>query len=295
MSTIEKALKAKQKALQAAAERIDSQETHDAIPSVSEPDNMALEKIVIDESILNEKGMVSSSREARKIRDEYRNIKLKLLTNAFGAGAESHKNGNLIMVSSANPGEGKTFTSINLALSIALEKDKTVLLVDADVLKPSVMKTLKIANRPGLMEYLEGEIESVSEVIYPTSIENLRIMPAGMPHDLSNELLTSSKMATLAKELAQRYPDRVVVFDCPPLLGINETKVLSNLVGQALVVVDQDSTKLAEINEAVSQLDRDLAIGFVLNKVVRGAFSQQGYGYGYGYGYGSDDDKTSSS
>ncbi len=300
MSTIEKALnalKAKQ-AQQAADPSVSGANSNEVAPAEEmevtpeTEDHPLLEPLIIDPELLDQSGMISNSRHSRKIRDEFRHIKLKLLHNAFGASADAHRNGNLIMVTSANPGEGKTFTSINLALSIALEQDKTVLLVDSDVLKPSVMRNLKLDSKKGLMEYLAGEVESVAEVIYPTSIDNLRIMPAGLPHDLSNELLSSSKMQTLAQELAHRYPDRVVVFDCPPLLGINETKVMSRLVGQALIVVDQDKTKMVAVQEAIDELDRDLAIGFVMNKVVRGAF-HFGYGYSYGYGYGYGDEQTS--
>lgn len=244
------------------------------------------ERLEIEPALLAEQGMVRLSSKATRINEEFRNIKRKLLHNAFGPAREAHPNGNMIMVSSPNPSEGKTFTSINLALSMAFEKDKTVLLMDADVLKPSVTRYLGISRRAGLMEYLLGEVASVSEIIYPTSIPNLKLMPAGMPHDLSTELLGSEKMRALTAELASRYSDRVVVMDCPPLLGINETAVLSGLVGQALVVVQQDKTKLANVRQAVAQLDENLAIGFVVNKAVRGTLSKYGYGYGYGHGHG---------
>nr|WP_285817848.1 XrtA-associated tyrosine autokinase [Echinimonas agarilytica] len=285
-------MKAKQKLAQQGQPESEAQTataTSASESSVVVPQGGQTETLQIQEQQLDELGMITTSASARRIRDEFRNIKLKLLTNAFGSGAASHKNGNLIMVSSANPNEGKTFTAINLALSIALEKDKTVLLVDADVLKPSVMNTFEIPPKKGLMEYLSGEVNSVADVIYPTTIDNLRVMPAGMPHDLSNELLTSEKMMVLAQELAERYTDRVVVFDCPPLIGINETQVLARLVGQVIVVVEQDKTKMSEVKDAIKDLDRDLAIGFVVNKMVRGAFSNSGYGYGYGYGYGHNE------
>ncbi|RKF14401.1 exopolysaccharide biosynthesis protein [Alginatibacterium sediminis] len=241
----------------------------------------------IANEILTEGGFISlnNSRAGRKIRDEYRGIKRKLLKNAYGDGSVSHTRGNLMMVTSANPGEGKTFTSINLAMSLALEKNKTVLLVDADVLKPSVGRELGYGQPQGLTDYLHGKVDSVSDIIYNTNIDNLRIMPAGTPHLLVNEMLSSDLMIQLVNELATRYPDRIVVFDCPPLLGVNETVVLSNLVGQAIVVVQQDSTKISQITAATELLNEDLAVGYVMNKSVRGKLN--GYGYGYGYGYGN--------
>ncbi|BEU01781.1 hypothetical protein OAG1_05810 [Agarivorans sp. OAG1] len=291
MSTIEKAMGklAKQaQAKQEGSEQPEAAESNQAAAS-SVPSTEKREKPVlqIDSAVLKRLGMLSDirSRETRMLSDEYRSIKRKLIKNAFEPGLIPKNKSNLIMVTSANPGEGKTFTSINLALSLALEKDKTVLLIDSDVLKPTVSKTLGIGQHMGLMEYLLGETDDIADVIYHTNIPNLRIMPAGMPHHLSNELLASDKMRSLTEELNSRYSDRVVLFDSPPVLGVNETVVLSNFIGQAVVVVEQDGTKLAAIRSAVSQFSDELAIGYVLNKAVHGKTGTYGYGYGYGYGY----------
>ncbi len=132
--------------------------------------------ITIDLEMLDKKGFVSTSTHRQLINEEYRAIKRKLLDNAFGPLSKSLNNSNIIMVTSSRPGEGKTFTAINLALSIALEQDKTVLLVDADVLRPNVMRTLELKNKEGLMEYLLGEKADISEVMNKTNVENLRII-----------------------------------------------------------------------------------------------------------------------
>ena len=187
------------------------------------------------------------------------------------------------MVSSAKPNEGKTFVAINLALSIALEQDKTVLLIDADVLRPSVVRELGVEDSPGLIEYLLGKSEKVSDIIYNTDIDKLKLIPAGKPHHLSNELLASEKMATLANELANRYPDRIVIFDCPPLIGVTETLVLASLMGQGVIVVEESKSSIADIQTATRHLNEDLALGLVLNKAIRSHKDLYGY-YGYGYG-----------
>jgi len=241
------------------------------------------EMIVLNGERLIERGFIFSSSSAHHIQEEFRHIKRKLINNAFGAAAKTLKHSNLIMVTSSNPNEGKTFISINLALSIALEQDKTVLLIDADVLRPSLHRELEFDSKKGLLEYLLAKVDSLSDVIYNTSIPNLKIIPAGKPHHLTNELLASERMATLAEELAQRYPDRLVIFDCPPILGVTETPVLSSLVGQAVVVVEESKTKIDDVKKAVSQLNEDIAIGCVMNKKTRS--KKDGYGY-YGYGYG---------
>lgn len=233
---------------------------------------------------LEEKGFVALSNKRTLINEEYRSIKRKLLNNAFGPISKTLRNSNLILVSSSKPNEGKTFTAVNLALSIALEQDKTVLLVDSDVLKPSVSNTLEIGKHVGLIEYLSGDEPDITKVMYRTNVNNLRIIPAGLPHHLSNELLSSDKMMKLIEEFATRYPDRIVVFDAPPLLGVNETSVMAEQCGQGVVVVEEHKSKIADVKKAVDLLPKDMAVGFVLNKVTSHDENQ-----GYGYYYGSPD------
>lgn len=232
---------------------------------------------------LEQKNFVSLASERRLINEEYRVIKRKLINNAFGALSKTLKHPNLILVSSSRPGEGKTFSAVNLALSIALEQDKTVLLVDSDVLRPSVSKTLGIEHDIGLTDYLSSDNVQVSDILLSTNVERLKIITAGKPHHLSTELLASERMMMLVEEFASRYPDRIVIFDAPPLLGVNETAVMASMCGQAVVVVEENRSKLAEIEQAVALLPDDIAIGFVINKAHR----NQGKGYGYGYYYGA--------
>lgn len=231
---------------------------------------------------LENRGFVSIDSTRRLINEEYRAIKRKLLANAFGSISKTLNNPNIIMVSSARPGEGKTFTAVNLALSIAAEKDKTVLLVDADVLRPNVSKTLRVEPREGLMEYLLDEKQDIAEVMYKTSVEKLRMIPAGRTHHLSTELLASQKMHDTINEIASRYPDRIVIIDTPPLIGINETAILTSFAGQAVVVTVEGKSRLTDISKATSQLSPDMAIGFVVNKAIISADDEQGY-YGYYY------------
>lgn len=241
------------------------------------------DKIILNGERLHERGFIYSPDSSHHIQEEFRHIKRKLLNNAFGLASQTLHNSNLIMVTSSHPNEGKTYVAINLALSIALEQNKTVLLIDADVLRPSLHRELEFESKQGLLEYLLNEAPSLSDIIYSTNIDNLKLIPAGKPHHLTNELLASERMESLAKELAERYPDRIVIFDCPPILGVTETPVLSDLVGQALVVVEESKTKTDDVKTAVGQLNSDIALGLVMNKTIR---SNKGvYGY-YGYGYG---------
>ncbi|WP_085300431.1 XrtA-associated tyrosine autokinase [Cognaticolwellia mytili] len=286
MSIIEKALAKQQKDNQTVPE-IDNSEPNVATTAIANKKSTTDKPtLALDKESLEERGYLIDTGTRKSIKDEFRQIKRKLLNNAFGSNSKTLQNSNLIMVSSAKPNEGKTFVAINLALSIALEKDKTVLLVDADVLRPSVIRELGLDETPGIIEYLLGKAEQVSDVIYNTDIDKLKLISAGKPHHLSNELLASEKMATLANELANRYPDRIVIFDCPPLIGVTETLVLANLMGQAIIVVEESKSSIADIQSATEHLNEDLAVGLVLNKAIRSHKDLYGY---YGYGYGAQD------
>ena len=259
-----------------------TQQTPESSDAVSVASSSNLSPFNIDLDRLSENGHIALLGERKQINEEYREIKRKLLANAFGALAKTLNNPNIIMVTSSRPSEGKTFTATNLALSIASEQDKTVLLVDADVLKPNVLNTLGLERRKGLMEYLTGDVEDISEVLYPTNIEKLKIIPAGKSHHLSTEMLASQKMHETVDEFANRYPDRVVIFDTPPLIGINESAILANFAGQAVVVVEEGKAKISDIKMSVERLNPEMAIGFVVNKSVH--YDADGSGY-YGYYY----------
>lgn len=285
MNTIEKALdKLGQQQTQASAAEtapLADLPAETVVAPASDKQETVSKSVRIDTGRLSELNFVANVQERKLIYEEYRVIKRKLITNAFGPLSSTLKNPNLIMVSSSRPGEGKTFTSVNLALSIALEQDKTVLLVDADVLRPNVSRTLDIQVPLGLTDYLSSDRVSVGDVLYSTNVERLKLIAAGKPHHLSTELLASDKMAELVAEFASRYPDRVVIFDAPPLLGVNETSVLAAMCGQAVIVVEEKRTKLNELEQALSLLPKELAVGFVINK----AHYSRDKGYGYGYGY----------
>lgn len=244
--------------------------------------------VALDLNRIRQAGMVVPDTKRSRIKEEYRHIKRPLLMNASGKGATLVDYPNLIMVTSALPGEGKTFTAINLALSIASERDRTVLLVDADVVKPSISKFFGFESGPGLVDYLIEDTLDLSEVLVETNVPSLTVLPAGNTHHLSTELLGSENMHGLAREMSMRYSDRIVIFDSPPLLATTEASVLANLVGQVVMVVEAEKTRRAQVQEALSMLHPDMIVGFVLNKSRSraGTSYYNPYYYGYGYGYG---------
>jgi len=242
----------------------------------------------IDISLLKAKGFVTPDGERTNLAEEFRFIKRPLLANAFGRGSTLVDHGNMIMVTSSTAGEGKTWTAINLAMSVAMEMDKTVLLVDADVGRAQIHKTLGTPLGPGLIDLLTDDDIDVGDVILHTSLPKLRVMPMGRFHPHANELLAGQDMLRLTQELATRYSDRVVIFDSPPLLMTNEAVVLAGLMGQIVFVVESEKTSQGSVKEALSLLDTTKPIGLVLNK----ANQQMGgdyYGYG-NYGYSESHD-----
>lgn len=231
--------------------------------------------------------LVPGSDLNREILDDYRRIKRPLVSNAVGKNKLMVERGNLILVTSSLPGEGKTHTALNLALSIAQEMDTTVLLVDCDVAKHGVSRMLGIEKAEGLVDVLENESVTVGDVMMQTDIPTLSVMSAGKQHEYVTELLASDRMSALTDEIANRYSDRIVIFDGPPLLPTPQTQVLAGLVGQVVFVIETGKTPQALVEEALELIPEEQAVGLVLNKN-EGLSGKGSYYYGY-YGPVVDD------
>ena len=229
---------------------------------------------------LEEQGMLTQEGGRSSVAEDFRIIKRPLLRQARASGAEAIRHGNLIVVTSAMPGEGKTYCAINLAMSIAMEMDITVLLVDADVARPSVLKVLGLPPEPGLMDVLLDPQLSMGDVILKTNVANLRILPAGRSNKHATELLASRAMSRLLAEIASRYSDRVVVFDSPPLLITSEAHALVGQMGQVVMVVEAEKTTQHAVKEALRQIEACEHIHLIYNKTK--SFPGNDY-YGYGY------------
>lgn len=242
--------------------------------------------MMIDRKKLALRGFLSTNHTNSRIFEEYRVIKRPIVNNAVLGEENGIKRANLILITSSQPGEGKTFTAINLALSIANERDKKVLLIDADVAKPSISRLMGIkGNRYGLIDYLDGKEPDFSKIMIKTNIPGLSIVPAGRKHGYSTELLASNRMEKLVEELHSRYPDRIVIFDSPPLLAATQAEVLAGLVGQVILVVEAENTVQRMVAESMDKLKIcDVVMG-VLNKSVHSYKLDYGYGqYGH-YGH----------
>lgn len=238
----------------------------------------------VDRAELAEAGFILPDAAPTALGEEFRIVKRQLLLSAMGGqGAEPINNGRAILISSAEPDEGKTFCAVNLALSLAREKDVEVLLVDADFAKPEVLSTLGIAGGPGLVDALCDQAIDVESCVIRTDLANLSVLPAGRPLNETNELLASEQMRVLFDKLLAK-PSRIVIFDSSPALAASTSSVLASLVGQAVVVVRADVTGENELREALSLLGACNHMRLLLNAV---QLAPHGRRFGAYYGYGA--------
>ena len=244
---------------------------------------------------LSEMGYLVPGATRSVLVDEFRGIKQPVLKNAraqaesqAGSPAQAGRahstsshvsHANLIMVTSALAGEGKTFCAVNLALSIASEVDASVLLVDADVLRPSVMSRLGVqGHHKGLLDLLSDSSLELPELILKTNIPKLSVLPAGAPTSHSTELLASDALRELLHEIATRYPERIVIFDAPPLLSTTESRVLATRMGQIIMVVGAGHTQSLDLAQAYTAIEHCAVVLSVLNKSLSNP-DQRHYGY----------------
>jgi protein-tyrosine kinase len=239
-------------------------------------------KVELDLNRMRDMGMVTAAGGRTTLVEDFRIIKRPLLKQAFSERAETDKPGNLIMITSSLPGEGKTYCAINLAMSIAMELDHTVLLIDADVARPSILRTLGLPAQRGLMDILLDDKLDLADVMLRTNVDTLSILPAGTSNPRATELLASQTMSTLVYEIANRYPDRIVIFDSPPLLLTSEAHVLANHMGQIVVVVESETTTQHAVKESLRQLEGCAHVNLIYNKTREFPGIEETYDYHYG-------------
>ncbi len=236
--------------------------------------------ITLDMPKLKKSGYLTPGTINIVLAEQYRRIKMPILSNAFQEKGAHLTNRNLVMVTSAVPKEGKSFTSLNLALSIATEFNQTALFIDADIARHTNSSFLGLAGEPGLSDLLMSDNNNVGDYLLKTDIPNLTLLPAGQYHEKGHEMWASNKMRNLLVELSTRYPDRVVIFDAPPVLLDSSAQILARQVGQVLFVIEAEKTHKQMVMEALESIAESQYIGLVLNKSNRRLVSEYGY-YGH--------------
>jgi|GEM_PF-1973402 len=220
----------------------------------------------VDLNSLRDQGFITPDSTNSLLFKTFRILKRPLLNNVMGKGATVIDNANMIMLTSSVSGEGKTFSAINLAMSIAMEKDKRVLLIDADVNKPSHHEIFGVETEYGLTDLLKGTVDDISKIIYKTNINSLSLMFAGSRTEYATELFASNAMESFVTDLSSRYEDRVIIFDSAPLLLTTEAGVLASHMGQVVVVVEAEVTPKNLVNDSLDMLTNSIVL-LLLNKV----------------------------
>lgn len=247
---------------------------------------------------LQDQGILPYEKDLDQIAQQFRRIKRPVLNTAFDIAGAGEEQANVVMVASALPRSGKTFCSVNLAVSIARERDVGAVLVDADVLKPNISRAFGLEERVGLIDYLLDSSVTLDEVLVGTDMHDIVVVPAGAQHEEATELLASKRMKQFIRELSQRYYARGIIVDTPPLLLTNEAHVLAENMGQIIMIVEAGETSQESTVQALSSLNRSKPINAILNKARNGSFGGYGaseYGYysapGGGRKYAEDEEK----
>ena len=240
-------------------------------------------RIAVDFNLLRAQGELPEAGLERRFSDYYREIKRPLVQMMLAGDARADSR--LLLITSALSGEGKSFTALNLALSVARERDVSVLLVDADVPKGHLSRTFGLQGALGLLDALTDESADVDSLVVGTDIKGLEILPAGNPVEGAAELLASARMGQIATRLA-RHPRRLIIFDCPPLLASSEARALKQIAGKILLVTRAGRTSRQALLDAIALIEKTKLHGLVLNDAH--APSGDGYYTNYGYsGYGA--------
>lgn len=236
-------------------------------------------KVTIDYEALRKQRFIPDPSQDRQFADHYRRIKRPVIAQALARAPAGAADLRLVMMASALPGDGKTFTSINLALSIAREQDVSVVLVDADVAKLRLSRIFGVEREPGLLNAVIDPTLDIESVILSTNFPGLSILPAGLQHESATELLASVRMTQVVARIIAMDPRRIALFDSPPLLSSSESRGIVQALGQVLLVVRAGVTPQQAVLDAISCVPENKPVGLILNGR-EGGPSDRYYGYG---------------
>jgi len=246
----------------------------------------ALPMVEIDKEKLKALGMLAQGDQERVATRQLREIKRSLLGKLNQLESEQHQSlQKVVMLTSALPGDGKTFTTLNLALNLALEKDITVILVDGDVVKPHISTLLNCTDSRGLLDFVSDASVGLKDIIYKTNVPRLYFIPAGEKTEQANELMSGSRMKEVLSQLAAIQKNCLIVFDTSPVLLTSESKVMLSYSDFVILMIKAGITpKIAVVDSMKILNEMSVKFGVVLNDVKTNVFTSYGYGYVYGYG-----------
>ncbi len=260
MSMIKKALQRARKDRHEEGHRIPVEQAASEMPGLAEKarGDTRTKAISLDHSHIEKHRIVMPSGDP-KILDCYNLLRTQVLQRTRDKGYRT------IMVTSAVAGEGKTVTAVNLAMSIARDVQHTVLLVDTDLRNPQIHHYLGCNATRGLSDYILDDVP-LAELLVNPGIGKMVVLPAGKSLPGSTEILGSPAIKNLVLEMKNRYPDRYVIFDSPPLLGLPDSLVFSSYIDGIILVVEAGSTPKDQIRKAIQLLEGKTILGLVMNK-----------------------------
>ncbi len=222
------------------------------------------EILAIDTNALRRMGYLPMEEAVPEMTHQYRRLKRPLVVNALKR--DLAVSPRIIAVGSAIAGEGKSFTSLNLSLSLAIERDFSVLLIDGDVSRHALTTALECTGEPGLLDLIEDGPRLLENAIRATDHQGLYFLPSGAWRDNAPELLGSQRLARLLSEISTRFPSCLVVCDTPPTLLTNEARSFLSLAGQVVFVVGAGSTPRQSVLDSLAMIEPDRPVSMVLNK-----------------------------
>jgi exopolysaccharide/PEP-CTERM locus tyrosine autokinase len=237
----------------------------------------------VDREALRDAGFIEPDAPGGALAEEFRIVKRQLLLGSSAKDGPAEEKSRIILVCSAQPDEGKTFCAVNLALSLAAERDDEVLLIDADFPKPEVLSILGLEGGAGLVDALADPLVDPESLVIRTDVRGLSVLPAGRHVPNVTELLASERTREVLARLTRDHPRRIVLFDAPPALMASPASVLATHAGQLLMVVRADKTTESDLREAVGLLSGCDTIRLLLNGA---GFAATGRRFGSYYGYG---------
>jgi receptor protein-tyrosine kinase len=237
------------------------------VPPGSAPPERTPRPAPIDAATLERAGLVSWSRTRSRVSEEIRLLQSQLLRSAFAPADGRQTPLNLVMVTSARPGEGKSFAALNIAAGIARQQDREVLLVDADGKQHNLGEKLGLAGAPGLLDLIADPGLTPNDLVVACELPKLSVLPVGRPIEQSAELFATRQMASVIAGLGRRYADRIVILDAPPCLSSSDPSTLAPLVGQVVFVVQAEQTQREEVEAGLDLVQSCPTLMLLLNKV----------------------------
>jgi capsular exopolysaccharide synthesis family protein len=237
-------------------------------------------RITLDLARLRADGYLPDAQQERRFADWCHRVKRPIIERALASGGAD--DARMLLLTSALPGDGKTFIALNLALSMARERDVSLLLVDGDLPRARISQLLNLQHEMGLLNALRDERMDVESLILDTSVPGLEVLAAGQSPEGATELLASARMREIAQRLVSRNPRRLILFDAPPVLVSTEARALLAIPGQIVLVARAGQTPQQAVVDALTHIDRSKLRGLVVNDAHVG--EDRGY-YGYDYDY----------